>query len=64
MSVLNDPVADVSSSNGVLYYILKSAPRRIMSYNPSTQASVQYAETDEPLQAVLVNVAGMMVIFQ
>ena len=53
-----DQVSGMTVSKGMVYFIPKSAPRKIVSFDLNSEEKTDVMEMDEPASAVQITVAG------
>ena len=53
-----DQVSGMTTSKGKVYFIPKSTPRKIVSYDLNSEEKMDVMEMSEPVSAVQIAVAG------
>lgn len=56
--LIPDQVNDMTTSKGRVYYIPKSTPRKVVSFDLNTEETADFIQMEEPVSAVQITVAG------
>jgi hypothetical protein len=60
--LLPDQVSGMTTSKGLVYYIPKATPRKIISFDLNSEEKMDVMEMDEPVSAVQITVAGWFIL--
>ena len=56
--LIPDQVKDMTTSKGKVYFIPRSTPRKVVSFDLNSEEKMDFVQMEEPVSSVQITVAG------